>query len=78
MSRRQCSDIGYLDAEPFIGPVVCEILQPAADQVIDHPNGIPTLEQQVDHMAADKTGAPGNNRDRRHHLSSSFLTVRTL
>jgi hypothetical protein len=37
---------------------------PPFDQIVDHPHGIVSLQQQVDHVAADEAGAAGDDGDR--------------
>ena len=46
-----------------IVPVMSEIGM-AADQIVDHPHAISASHQQIHHVAADKPGAAGNDRNR--------------
>ncbi len=48
-------------------------------QVVDHPDPDAGFEQHVDHVAADESGATGDNADgRRAHAASIAFIVRTL
>jgi len=40
-----------------------EIAAVTAAQIIDNPDRIATVQQQIDHLAADKAGATGNDGD---------------
>jgi hypothetical protein len=36
--------------------MVREIVETPANQVVDHANGVPAIQEQVHHMAADEAG----------------------
>ncbi len=46
-----------------LGAVVCEVFLAPADQIVDDANGKTAREQQVHHVAADESGAAGDDRD---------------
>ena len=41
-----------------------QIVGAPANQVVQHPHGDAAIAQQIDHMAADETGAAGDDGDR--------------
>jgi hypothetical protein len=38
-----------------------QVLQAAAHEVVDHPDGEPAVQQEIDQMAADEAGAAGDD-----------------
>src|SRR5262249_12599643 len=58
---------------------VLEVAAMAADQIIDDANRKTGREQRIDHVATDKSGATGNNRNGLSaHAALSFFSSRTL
>jgi hypothetical protein len=52
----------------------------AADQIVDHADDVAAFDQEVDHVAADESGAAGDDRDLAPgpHFAPIFFIVRTL
>ena len=50
-----------------------EVAAVAAGKIVDDPHRKAALEQQIDHVAADKAGAAGDNCDR-FSISGRFQT----
>ena len=52
----------------------------STDEIIDHPYLIAAVDEQVDHMAADKPGSASNNGNLGVgcHFAPSFFIVLTL
>ena len=75
----QVADIDALEREVGVVAVMREVAFAAADEVVHHSHAIIALEQAVDHMAADKAGAAGDDGDGcRRHFAPIFFMVRTL
>ena len=56
-----------------------EVALAAADEAVHHPHAIAVREQAVDHVAADKAGPSGDDRDGgSRHFAPIFFIVRTL
>ena len=51
--------------KPRLAVVVGEVGLTAADQIVDHPHAVAAGEQQIDHVAADETGAAGDDGNAR-------------
>ena len=51
-----------------------------ADEIVDNPNPVAAFAQHVDHVAADESGAPGDDRNRRRcsHWACRAFSVFTL
>src|SRR5207302_6267755 len=75
----EVADIFRFNNEPGIAFVVGQVLQTAAEQVVDHMDAMPLLEQQVHHVTADESRPSRDHRKLLHaHLRPRFFTVRTL
>src|SRR5215472_1668748 len=77
---RQRADVFLLEDHLRIVPMVIEVQQPAAGQIVNHVNPKSFRDQKVNHMTADKTGAARHYSDwqRARHASASLLTVFTF
>jgi hypothetical protein len=75
--------IDLFERQVRIGRVVGDVGFPPAHQAVDHAHGEAALQQQIDHMAADEAGAPGDDGDGADngvgaHAACSFFMVRML
>src|SRR5471032_876767 len=68
VSGRETADISALEHEIGATCMMRKILLAPANQVIDYSDRKTAVEEQINHMTADKSGAPGNNGEgtRRH------------
>ena len=72
------ADVRLLEGKALVRRVMREIGLAPADQIVDHPDlVVPTVQEQVHHVAADETGAAGDDGNG-HQVAPSFFMVRTL
>ena len=62
-------DVALLEREPRLAGVVGKVRLAAADEIVDHPHAVAAGEQQIDHVAADETGAAGDDGFARAHAA---------
>ena len=67
ISGVELADVAPFQRQPRIVAVMGEIGLAAADQIVDHPHAIAAGHQLIDHVAADKTGAAGDDRNTLTH-----------
>ena len=58
--------------------MVGQVRLTATDEIVDHADPVAALEQQIDHVAADETGATGDDGFARAHAALRFFMRRTL
>src|SRR5262249_10636621 len=71
-------DIALVEREPGLAVMLREVRLAAADEIVDHTHAIATREQQIDHVAADETGAAGDDGFALAHAACRFFMRRTL
>jgi hypothetical protein len=78
--RRKHANIEPLERQRGIASVMPQIAFPPADQIVHDPHTKALRQQAINHMAADKPGAAGDdgNRLARAHVAPIRFIVRTL
>jgi hypothetical protein len=54
------SNVAFNDLEPWIAVVLCQIGPAADNKIVEDPNAPALIDEPVDKMAADKSGAASN------------------
>ena len=77
--RLEVADVALFERQARIIGMMRQIGGAAAAQIVDDPNAKAALEQEIDHVAADEAGAPGNDRNwLLAHAALMAFIVRTL
>jgi hypothetical protein len=73
-------NIALLEGEVWILRVLRQVGGSTAAQIVDDPHAIALVEQHIDHVTSNKTGATGNDRNltRCAHFAPIVFIVRTL
>src|SRR4029079_2280513 len=73
------ANVALLEREIAVGLVLGEVLLAPPHQAVDDAHRHAALEQQVDHVAADKAGATGNHGNWLvAHAACNAFSLRTL
>ena len=69
------ADIRLQEMQPRIVLVMREVDLAPTDQIVDHPDFVAAVEQEIDHVTANETGAAGDNSDlvAAHATSTVFM-----
>jgi high-affinity K+ transport system ATPase subunit B len=71
-------DVGALYGQIGIAGMLGKISLVAANKIIDDTDGVAAIEQQIDQVAADKTGTTGYYGERLAHAAFRAFIRRTL
>ena len=64
VSGSETADIASLERQIRVGPVMREVLFPAADQAIYYPHREAPVEEKIHHVTADESGTTCDHRQR--------------